>query len=228
MRNPFPNNEVFEKFLGLKDYFKDHQTKESSIRIREIARVGRVVRTYGDTIAFDLLGSVNFGMADKSSDVDMVLYLDCPEIAHEDQMSYENCPQLRFYEALTIHSLVHAISKDRFKVEVVDSINLAALEIAINNENLESDIIPRFVFYRTICRGINKRYLHKLEKMILGKPKLLKDIEESLTDVLIEFTRSASHGSSFKKYMDRMQENDIHIPNSVVEKVMEYLAISKH
>ncbi|MDH4263643.1 MAG: hypothetical protein OEV78_11420 [Spirochaetia bacterium] len=227
MRNPFPDNDVFKKFLGLKDYFKKHQTRATKNRIREIATVGRMVRSSGDTIAFDFLGSVNFGMADSTSDVDLVLYLDCPSVSVETEMNHENCPKLKLYETLILHTLVYNISKEKYKIQIVDHINLSSLKKAIDDENMETDIIARFVFYRTLCRGINKRFLHPLEKKIIAKPHLFKSIESMLTEALIEFTRSSSHGSSFKKYIDRLQDKGIGIPESVAKKVMEYLALSK-
>jgi hypothetical protein len=226
MRNPFPENEVFQKFLGLKDYFKKHQTRATKNRIREIATVGRMIRSTGDIIAFDFLGSVNFGMADSSSDVDLVLYLDCPNVPVHAEMNHQNCPRLKLYETIIIHTLVHNISKENYRIQIVDHINLAALKKAIDDENMETDIIARFVFYRTLCRGINKRFLHPLEKKLMAKPHLFKAIESTLTDALIEFTRSSSHGSSFKKYINRLQDKDIRIPEVVVKKIMEYLSIS--
>jgi len=227
MRNPFPDNEVFKKFLGLKDYFKKHQTRASINRIREIATVGRMIRSTGDVIAFDFLGSVNFGMAETSSDVDLVLYLDCPGLPPGAEMNHENCPRLKFYETLIIHTLIHNISREKYKVQIVDHINLASLKQAIQEENIETDIIARFVFYRTLCRGVNRRFLHPLEKKLMARQHLFKAIEGSLTEALIEFTRSSSHGSSFKKYINRLEDKGIGIPESVARKVMEYLALSK-
>ncbi|MES0491091.1 MAG: hypothetical protein ABUK01_13920 [Leptospirales bacterium] len=228
MRNPFPDSEVIKQFLGLKDYFKKYQTRASFTRIREIAKVGRIIRSYGDTIAFDLLGSVNFGMADENSDVDMVLYLDCPDLEPGVEMTRENSPKLKLYESLVIHTLIHALSEDSYKVEIVDYINLSELKLAIENEDTSSDIISRFVFYRIICRGINKRFLHMYEKQLLAKPALLKSIEETLSDALLEFTRSTSHGSSFQKYMNRLKDHNIHIPESVIKTVMDYLSLTSH
>ena len=227
MRNPFPDNPIFKKFLGLKDYFKTYQTEASFSRAREIARVARIIATTGDVIAFDILGSVNFGMAEDHSDVDLVMYIDAPELKDTEELTYENCPRLRFYQTLVLQTLVHEISKDRYTVQVVDHINLAALERAIDQKDYQSDILARFVFYRTICRGVNKRVLHPVEKKILAKPQLFHEIEDQLSEALIEFTRTSSHEKSFKKYIDRLQNKDIHIPESILEKVLEYLDLSK-
>jgi len=226
MRNPFPHNDVIQKFLGLKEDFKKYQTQATKDRIREIAKAARIIRSAGDVIAFDFLGSVNFGMAEKSSDVDLVLYLDCPEIPMNTEMTHENCPRLKAYETLILHSLIHSISKEKYNIQILDHINLAALKKAIEHENIETDIIARFVFYRILCRGVNKRYLQPLERELMARPHLLKNIEETLSDALIEFTRSSTHKSSFKKYMSRMHDKGIGIPESVAKKVMEYLTIS--
>lgn len=227
MTNPFPDNPVFRHFLGLKKFFKKYQTRETVNRVREIAKAARIIRSQGDIIAFDFLGSVNFGMAESTSDIDLVLYLDCPDVPMNTEMNHENCPKLKSYETMIIKSLVHSISKDKYNIQIVDHINLSSLKQAILSENLESDIIARFVFYRTLCRGVNKRYLHPLEKMIIARPHMFKAIEETLTDALIEFTRTSSHGTSFKKYLNRLEESGIHIPDSVAQKVMEYLELSK-
>ncbi|RME93577.1 MAG: hypothetical protein D6767_00680, partial [Candidatus Hydrogenedentota bacterium] len=152
MKNPFPNNPVFQKFLGLKEAFRQFATVESKKRTRELAYIARIIRQYGDDIAFDILGSVNFGIADDKSDVDMVIYIDC---GHEEEATYENCYKLWFYERLILNTLVFEVSESSFQIEVVDAINLRALEKAILEEDYDNDIIARFVFYRTICRGIN-------------------------------------------------------------------------
>ncbi len=227
MRNPFPDNPVFSQFLGLKDYFKKHQTVSSYHRIREIAKIARIIQSTGDDIAFDILGSVNFGMANEKSDVDLVMYIYAPEISPEVELCYDNCPRLRFYEVLIIHSLVHEISREKYTVHAVDYINLASLKHAIESGDYKSDIVARFVFYRTICRGVNKRILHPYEKMLMSKPELFHEIEETLTDALIEFTRTSSHNKSFQKYIDRLQKMNIHISESILEKVMDYLDLSK-
>ena len=164
MRNPFPDNPIFKQFLGLKDYFKKYQTEASFSRAREIARVARIVATTGDTIAFDILGSVNFGMAEDHSDVDLVMYIDAPELKNEEELTNENCPRLRFYQTLVLQTLVHEISNDRYSVQVVDHINLAALDQAIDKGDFQSDILARFVFTARSAGELIKRYYTPLKK----------------------------------------------------------------
>ena len=43
MKNPFPENQVFQKFLGLKDTFKQFTTPESLQRTKTFARIARIM-----------------------------------------------------------------------------------------------------------------------------------------------------------------------------------------
>ena len=212
MKNPFPENEVFKKFLGLKDDFRRFSTPESMERFKAFAR-----------IAFDLLGSVNFGIADAESDTDIVIYL---ESEHEEEASYKNSPKLRFYETLLLTSLMHEVSDTKFRIQVVDCINLRRLKKKIDEKEYDDDIIARFVFYRTICRGINKNVIRSYENQIMNDKELFTHIEAKLTEALIEFTRTSGHHQSFRKYIDRLRDKNVHIPVSMIEKIMEYLIVS--
>ena len=223
MNNPFPDNPVFQKFLGLKYFFRKYINRESFRRTREISKVARTIQSSGDNIAFDLLGSVNFGISDQKSDVDLVMYLECD---HDEEAEYGNCSKLRFYEYLLINSLLHEIFGKTFDIEVVDFINLRKLKKSIEEENYEDDIIARFVFYRTICRGVNKKILRPYERAIMNNQTLFQKIEKNLTEILVELTKTSGHALSFNKYLDRLKDSDIKIPASMAEKIKEYLDIS--
>ncbi|MCX7631728.1 MAG: hypothetical protein N2Z22_00185 [Turneriella sp.] len=223
MRNPFPDNPVFQKFLGLKDYFRKFTTPESVRRTRELARVARILQKTGEKISFDLLGSVNFGMAVENSDVDVVMYLDC---GHEEEARYDNTPMLRIYESLFFATILREVSNNPFRLQIVDFINLRRLDRAIREPGFDDDIIARFVFYRTICRGVNKPPIRPYEKAIAGNKELFRRIEETLTAALVELTRSSSHRLSFHKYVSRLQEQNVKIPPSMLEKIQDYLTLT--
>ncbi len=220
MRNPFPENETFKKFLGIKDYFRAFTTKETVRRTRELARAARLIQQTGTPISFDLLGSVNFGMAVEGSDVDIVMYVECD---HEEEARYDNTPMLRIYESLFFTTILREISNHPFRLQIVDFINLRRLARAIREPGFDDDILARFVFYRTICRGINKLPIRKYEQAISGNKDLFKNIEDNLTEALKEFTRSSSHRLSFNKYVSRLKEQNVKIPTSMVDKIQEYL-----
>ncbi len=220
MRNPFPDNPVFKNFLGLKNSFRKYSTVEAKRRTREIAKIARIIYDSGTELAFDLVGSVNFGIADEKSDVDMIIYLDC---GNEEEADYQNCPSLKFFERLVLTSLLREISNRPYKMEVVDAINLRRLKKKIEMEDFTDDIIYRFVFYRTICRGVNKRILRPYERSLMSNKFLFSLIEERLTEVLIEFTKTSTHRRSFGKYISRLKENEVKLPPSILMKVKDYL-----
>lgn len=224
MKNPFPENPVFQQFLNLKEYFRLYTTKETQQRTLDLIRIARIIQQSGDPVAFDLLGSINFGMAEDKSDVDMVFYLDCQ---HTDEASYANTPRLRFYETLVLTSLVHEVSDRPFHIEIVDCINLGRLQYLIDNGIWDDDLILRFVFYRTICRGVNKSIIRSFERAIMQEKVLFKKIENELTEYLFEFTKTHGHRKSFEKYLNRLQDREIKIPGSIFEKLSKYLHQSK-
>jgi hypothetical protein len=120
-------------------------------------------------------------------------------------------------------TILREISDNPFKLQIVDFINLRRLERAIREPGFDDDIIARFVFYRTICRGVNKLPIRKYEQAISGNKELFRRIEDNLTQALIEFTRSSSHRMSFNKYVSRLKEQNVKIPPSMLEKIQEYL-----
>ncbi len=220
MRNPFPENQVFAQFLGLKDYFRRFTTRESIRRTKEITRIARMIQKSGDAICFDILGSVNFGMADKDSDVDVVIYIECD---HTEEITPRNTPIVSFYEHLLLTTILHEVSDNPYRIQVVDTLNLTRLKKAISEENFDDDIVARFVFYRTICRGVNKRVIRPYERAIMNNTILFRKIEARLTDALLEFTRSYTHQKSFEKYLRRLRDSGATIPQSILEKVRDYL-----
>ena len=142
---------------------------------------------------------------------------------HDEEARYDNTPMLRIYESLFFATILKEISHNPFKLQIVDFINLRRLDRAIKEPGFDDDILARFVFYRTICRGVNKLPIRKYEQAISGNKELFKRIENHLTEALIEFTRSSSHRMSFNKYVSRLKEQDIKIPPSMLEKITEYL-----
>ena len=122
---------------------------------------------------------------------------------------------------------MHEVSEQPFHIEIVDCINLGRLRYLIDNEIWDDDLILRFVFYRTICRGVNKSILRDFEKAIMDKEVLFKNIENQLTEYLVELTKTHGHRMSFEKYKTRLQDRDIKIPGSIFAKLSQYLTQSR-
>lgn len=70
----FKNNPTIQKFTGLKRYFRSHETTVSRERIEDFKKFSKLINFGGDVVAFDILGSLNFGQATAESDTDIVMY----------------------------------------------------------------------------------------------------------------------------------------------------------
>lgn len=219
MKNPFSEDSIFTQYLSLREYFKQYQTKESQRRKNDFVRIGRILQNSGEVISFDILGSVNFGMAEKESDIDMVVYFDCD---HLEEITVENCPRYKAYKRLILTTLLHEISGRRYKIEIVDVINLNKLKHAIENKIYEDNILSRFVFYRIICRSINRRVVRPLEHQLQDNSEFFAKIEADLSMALASFNRTSHQTLSFHKYMERLKEQKIAIPPSMIEKIIRY------
>lgn len=219
MKNPFPDNSIFSEYLSLRDYFKQYQTKESQKRKNDFVRIGRILQNSGETISFDILGSVNFGMAETQSDIDMVVYFECD---HLEEITPENCPRYKAYERLILTTLVHEVAVRPYKIEIVDVINLNKLCYAIENKIYDDNILARFVFYRIICRAINRRVLRPYEQKLKDNTEFLAKIENELSQALASFNSTSNQTRSFQKYVERLKEMKIPIPYSMIKKIIHY------
>jgi len=222
MTNPFPDNPVFEQFLGIKHYFRQYTTRETVQRTKKLIKIAREMKKDGVEIAFDILGSMNFGMAEEQSDFDMIMYVRCN---HKEEVRAGN-PQIIKYKQIVFDLLENEMSFHNVSVDIVDCINLKKLKFVIGNHDFEDPIVARFVFYRTICRGINKKFIRSYEKAIMNNKELFEKIEETLTYSLIEFTKTSTHADSMYKYIQRLKNADIKVPSSIYKKINSYLESS--
>jgi len=201
-------------FRSVRDFFRKFQTEATQERMKDLRRVYRKLSSVGEEVAFDVLGSVNFGMSEPGSDVDLVIYRRCackhalPETTCTLPRSLWQC-----FEDLAM----------RYKVDVTDCVNIEKVEAAIRAEDADCQALQRFVLYRAICTPINLRMIRKTENMLLGKPELKKKVDFLLREYLNMMVRSQSHILSFKKYESRLLERGGKLPQGVEKKLRAYL-----
>ncbi len=91
-------------------------------------------------VAFDLLGSLNFGIADAHSDIDMIVYLRGEECLPDPN------------DACTIPQPLQAVFDElherHLDIDVCDSLDLDRVERAVLAEDLDDSHLQRFIFYR--------------------------------------------------------------------------------
>ena len=189
----FQNHPIIKEFNGLKKFFRGHETIVSRNRINDFKRFVTLIESSGDSIAFDLMGSVNFGQATEHSDTDVVMYLNC-DPGRIGDCDHENC------------------------------INLSQLDYDLKIRNFNSLALTKFGFYRSICRGINRKLLHQYELRLGEDVELCDVIESSLADCFLGLIHSSQHSYSFKKYIERVQDGGFKVPETMANKINSYLS----
>ena len=213
----FRDNPVIREFNGLKRFFRSHETSVSRQRIKDLKKFTSLLGH--DEVAFDLMGSVNFGQAQEYSDTDIVIYLRC---GHDEDCEPANCEKMQLYKDLLMNTLVYQYMANPYSVHIVDCINLDQIDREIESGNITMSTV-RFGFYRSVCRGINRKLLRKYESMVNNNPQTKKMVEESLQDCFSGLKKSSQHSYSFKKYVERMEDEGIRIPANMAGKIHSYL-----
>jgi Icc-related predicted phosphoesterase len=192
-----------------------YETPETQELVDELRDICRKIREKGMDVAFDLLGSLNFGMAQSHSDMDVVVYMrgrDCV-LDHEDTCGVP--PPLA--------AVFNALKERELQVEVCDSLDLDRIERAIEEEDREDGQLKRFVFYRAVCRPVNVRSIKRVENRFLEKERFRNEMERGLSHHIEILISSVRHIESFKKYETRLRERGIPLSAEVKEAIRNYL-----
>ncbi len=223
MKLPFDDHPLIRDFNEIKRYFRKHESNVSKSRIRDFYRFSKILNQLGYEVAFDFVGSLNFGVAEQYSDVDFILYFACEEHIQSvcNESICKNYNQLRF---LILETLMKKYVKEPYSTQVVDTINLKQLELELNKKkNINHDIIFRFAFYRSICRGVNLKILKYYHEKLIQRKEILKEIEPYINDVIKKLNENIKHNLSFEKYRIRLNEKGIKIPYSIITKIKNHL-----
>jgi Icc-related predicted phosphoesterase len=199
----------------IKSFFLGYETPESRILVSQLEEICQEIIDSGMEVAFDLLGSLSFGMAQADSDMDTVVYMrskDCV-LDPEDTCGVPR-PVAAVFDALKARDL---------EVEVCDSLDLDRISKAIAEENSEDGQLQRFVFYRLVCRPVNRLLIKGVENLLLDKEDFRREVERGLKDYLDILVASVRHISSFEKYRARLRERGIAIAPDVEEAIRNYL-----
>lgn len=212
----FTRTRAFQRIQAIRSFFLRHETPQSRSMMRELRVIYRSLENKGFDVAFDLLGSVGFGMADTNSDIDLVVYfrgLECN--SDEQDVCKMPRPLSRVMEELALRGI---------RTEVCDVIDLDRVERAIDEEDMEDAQLNRFIFYRGFCRPVNLRLIKEVENRLLRKAYFRRMLEVSLREHLSILTSSSRHIASFHKYVSRLKAQGVILPRRVERALQRYLA----
>jgi len=203
------------QLLRIKSFFLEYETPETLDLINKLRGIYRDIQKQGMEVGFDLLGSLNFGMAQEDSDMDLVVYLREKDCVLDDMDACE-IPR-------PLAAVFKALEERRLNIEVCDSLDLDRVKRAIIEEDMEDGQLQRFIFYRAVCRPVNLRFIKEAENLFLEKDNLRKEMEKDLKEYLEILVSSVRHVSSFAKYKTRLHERGIILPPDVEDAMKNYL-----
>ena len=215
----------FQQYLELKEGYRYFDTKESLRRMQVLRSITLNSGENGRQIAFDMLGSINFGIVEENSDIDLVLYHSC-DSHNEEHASGEDCPLI-----LGIKDTVEAEVRKNLgdvKIEFLDILNLTTLKTvshSIPSAWPENDQVVRFLFYRLIGRPVNRPLLHGLLHKFTQNPELMDRFDALGSDFMEYFLKTGSHQHSFYKYNERIKNQGLALPWKLKQDFNNYLNI---
>lgn len=205
----------FRRIQRIRSFFLSHETPQSKALVSRLRSVYRTLEAEGIHVAFDLLGSLGFGMALEGSDMDLVVYLRGLGCDEDEQ------GVCRILEPLS--RVVGALAAKGLKAEICDSIDLDRVEEAIIRQDKEHGQLQRFLFYRAVCRPVNLRLIKEVENRLLGKEGFRESVEKRLQEHLKILASSGRHLESWGKYKRRLKEIGVEMPPKVQEALRQYL-----
>lgn len=218
---PFSGHPLVQQFNALKKYFRQHETAESRNRIHEFRKFSYVIKKAGLDVAFDFVGSLNFGQSIKKSDVDVVLYMEC-ETYRTDCMDC-NCDLYNNVSKRLLDSFIREYADSPYEVQVVDCINLKVLLDDLILENSESDSLIRFAFYRSICRSVNSSLIRPFQQRLTDNRILMERLRPHIWPIFDGLIKNQQHNLSIRKYQERLQEDGIRIPSSMRRRIILHM-----
>ena len=147
--------ELIHIYQELKRKYRNYDTREALKLMQGFRKALRSLQERGFLIGLELLGSLNFGIAERSSDADLILIHYC-DLHRKSGECLPNCPNLIFERKTIASVLTQSLRVDDFHIETLDCINLhyiadklAAKEDSENSiaNNIEDSILLRFLFY---------------------------------------------------------------------------------
>ena len=148
---------IVERYLVLKNKYRNYDTKYALKRMQAFRLATQELSRKGYEVALELLGSINFGIVDPTSDVDCILLLECD--LHKDQGNCpHHCNNLTFVKTEISKFVTKRLSPESFNIDYLDCINLKYVEEKIRTESVLGDeTLFCLLLYRNFAK---KQVLH--------------------------------------------------------------------
>lgn len=199
----------------IRSFFLGYETPETRELVNQLRGIYRDIQRSGMEVAFDLLGSLSFGMAHRDSDMDLVVYMRNRDCVLDES---DTCGVPR-----PLAAVFDGLKRRHLEVEVCDSLDLDRIGQAIEAEDADDGQVQRFIFYRAVCRPVNLRLIKGVENALLDRPPFRRKVERELKEYLEILVSSVRHVKSFEKYKARLRDRGIPVAAAVEEAIRNYL-----
>lgn len=210
-------------YQALKNKYRNYDTKHALKRMQAFRRSAQELGSKGFPLAFELLGSINFGLVEPYSDADVIILHYC-DLHLSDGECMPSCPNLLFEKEELVKSLRRQLNEEMCRIEILDCINMKYVERCLQTGELSGNsIIYRFMFYRNMGRPVNRplyiEYYEALEK----NASLVAEFELWASLALKAYLKTSDHRYSFSKYNERILNQRIALPEGLREELRRYL-----
>ena len=201
-------------YNDIRRFFRSFQTQETELRMEVMENIVEMLEGRFETVALDVVGSVNFGLSQPMSDVDFVLYMRCENNCTDIN---GNCAHIG-----EISRRIEELLQGKFKFQIIDCVNLNIVEKSIQENNYECESTQRFLTHRLMGRPVNYRVIAPVEDLLNENMEFRREIEGSIQSFFKIFTNTTHHVQSFQKYELRLKSLGIKIPEAIREKIRSY------
>lgn len=214
---------LIEKYLILKNRYRNYDTKYALKRMQAFRLAVQELGNKGYRVGLELLGSINFGIVEPSSDADCILLHFC-EMHKDDPSCPEDCHNLIFEKDEISKFVNKRLDEKEFKIDFLDNINLTYVDSSIRNDRiLGNEGLYRLLFYRNIARPVNRPLFVPYCEMLEDNEEFIREIIPWATEALAGYLKTNQHRLSFNKYNERILNQGMLLPQELAEELKKYL-----
>jgi|JI8StandDraft_1071087.scaffolds.fasta_scaffold174877_2 hypothetical protein len=214
---------LIDRYLTLKNRYRNYDTKEALRRVQAFRLATKDLYEKGYNVALELLGSINFGICDESSDVDIILLHSC-RLHKNEGTCPDDCPNFIFEKNELTKSVLRRLQNKNLKIDLLDNINLLYVDNAIKSGNiLDNEVLYRLLFYRNLGRPVNRPLFINFCEKLEDNEDFVREIIPWATEALAGYLKTNQHRLSFNKYNERILSKGLLLPKELEEELKKYL-----
>ena len=214
---------LIQIYQGLKHKYRNYDTRDALKRMQAFRKAIQALDERGFSVGLEILGSINFGIVEKQSDVDLILFHYC-RIHKEQDECMPICSNLSFEREIIAHTLCSHLHTEKIHIETLDCINLHHVANYIAKKDKEHyPTVLRFLFYGTIGRPVHFSLVSKFYDILTEDSEIMKEFYEWGSEILSAYLQTSDHRLSFHKYNERILNLGLDLPEGLKKELEEYL-----